>query len=82
MLTPTTGGIKFLAHVQSTPNTVWTINHNFGFKPLVEIQVYDDAVLKKAYPLNLEHVDDNTVVITWTVARTGFATIAGEQVPA
>lgn len=77
-----TGGIKFIQHSQSTPSTVWTIVHNFGALPVVEILAYDGTVLKKAYPATLEHVDENTVQITWSQARAGFAMIASEQIVA
>lgn len=73
-------GILVYRHTQSTPSITWTIVHNLGTKPLVELFVYDsNGDLQKAWPLAMEHSDDDTVVVTWSQGRTGFATLATHQ---
>ena len=80
LFSTTKAGILIHRHVQSTPAITWTIVHNLGTKPLVELFVYDGGGnLQKAWPLTMEHVDDDTVTITWSQGRTGFATLATHQ---
>lgn len=31
------GGGNTLAYTQSTPSSLWIVNHNLGFKPLVDV---------------------------------------------
>lgn len=78
-ITATQGGIRVYRHVQSTPASVWTVYHALGTKPIVEIMVDDEGVLKKAWPLEMSHVDDNTVTVRWSTARTGQATFLSHQ---
>lgn len=73
-------GILVYRHTQSAPAQTWTIVHNLGTKPLVELFVNDgNGDLQKAWPLGLEHVNDDTVVVTWSINRTGYATLATHQ---
>mgnify|MGYP006266974905 CR=1 FL=1 len=56
-------------HTQSIASAVWTITHNLGFKPSVELfnagsQEIDGDVL---------HLSDNVVQVTFTIPITGFA---------
>jgi hypothetical protein len=76
MPSPSMGGVRFFQFTQSAPATTWTIYHAFGSKPLVELNVDDSGTVKKAYPLSIEHTDDNTVTVTWSTARTGRASLA------
>lgn len=72
---PVQGGVKMWIHSQDTPSTMWNIYHGMGVEPIVEIQVpNDDNVLVKAYPVSITQVDENTVEIQWSVARTGKVT--------
>lgn len=53
----------------SSPSTTWTINHNLGFKPSVELlnsgsQEIDGDVV---------HTSVNQTVVTFTAAVAGFA---------
>ena len=79
MLTPSQGGVKFWQYEQTTPSATWNIYHAFGQKPLIDVNVWDGGVLKKAFPLSVAHVDDNNVTITWTSPRTGFVNFASTQ---
>ncbi|MFZ9349497.1 MAG: hypothetical protein ACO242_02245 [Candidatus Fonsibacter ubiquis] len=61
-------GTSYL-HTQSTASAVWTIAHNLGFKPSVELfnagsQEIDGDVL---------HLSDNVVQVTFNIPITGFA---------
>ena len=54
---------------QVTPSTTWTINHNLGYKPAIDLfsvgsQEIDGGVV---------HTSDNQTVVTFTVATAGFA---------
>jgi len=76
MLTPTTGGVKFFQHTQSVAASTWNIFHGFGAKPMVDINVLDGGVVKKAFPLSVVHIDENNVQVTWSSARAGTASLA------
>lgn len=76
MLTPSMGGVKIFQYTQSTPAIVWNIFHGYGTKPLVDVNVFDGGVVKKAFPLSVVHIDNDNVQITWTSARTGIVSIA------
>ena len=64
----TTGGVAY-THLQSLPNTVWTINHNLGMRPAVTIldtggnEVEADVV----------HTSFNQLVIRFAVPIAGIA---------
>jgi len=61
-------------------SATWTIVHDFGTKPLVDINVdLGGGVIDKAFPLAVYHTDDNTVVIQWSSPRTGYVTFLGTR---
>lgn len=74
-MTLTTGGIKVYYHIQSAANSTWTITHNLGGKVIAEFWAMDGSVLKKAFPLSVIHQDDNQMVVTWSAAKEGRATL-------
>jgi hypothetical protein len=77
MFTPTTGGIKFFQYDQVTPMSTWTIYHAFGCHPIIDINVIDaNGKVQKAFPVSIEHVDNNTAIVRWSSPRAGFATLA------
>ena len=62
------GGVAYV-HTQSTPSTTWTINHNLGFRPTVELldagsQEIDGEVA---------HPSVNQTVVTLNPATAGLA---------
>ena len=62
------GGAAYV-HTQSTPSATWTITHNLGFKPSVELlntgsQEIDGDVV---------HVSENVTTVYFTTAVAGFA---------
>lgn len=70
------GGIGFFEHRQTVASDTWIVQHNLGFKPIIEVSAFDGGILKKAYPENVVHDNDNRVTITWSTPRTGFVTAA------
>lgn len=75
MPTPSTGGVKFLEYTQTVPADTWTIYHAFGAHPIVDTNVNVNGVITKAFPTAIEHLDENTVIVRWTIARRGTATL-------
>jgi hypothetical protein len=69
-------GVNFFQYVQSNDATVWNIYHGMGNHPMVETNVYVNGVLEKAFPISIVHLDSNTVRITWSQGRRGFASLA------
>lgn len=66
-------------HTQTEPATVWTITHNLGGNgssvPIVDVLVpYGDA-LQKVLPLSIIPIDENTVEVSFSIARVGKAVI-------
>lgn len=80
MPTPSTGGIKFFTHNQSSPSATWNIYHGFNAMPMIDINVIEGGQVQKAFPLSIIHVDDNNVQITWSSPRIGYASFASNQV--
>ncbi len=72
-------GIMVYRFTQTVPLLTWTIVHNLGSKPMVELFVDDNGTLKKAWPVSMDHIDNDTVVVTWSQGRTGQATLATHQ---
>lgn len=56
-------------HTQSTAASTWTINHNLGFKPSVEL--FDSG--SQEIDGHVVHTSVNQVVVTFTKSITGFA---------
>jgi hypothetical protein len=56
-------------HTQSSSATTWTINHNLGFKPSVEL--FDNG--SQEIDGHVVHTSANQVVVSFTKAITGFA---------
>lgn len=60
---------------QSTPATVWTINHNLGVYPVVDAFVTYEGELQKIIPSAVTFIDTNTVQLSFSTAQAGFATV-------
>lgn len=63
----------FFHHKQTVPASTWAITHNLGHTPVGDVMISVDGVLEKMLPLNVEHQDDNTVIITFSTPETGEA---------
>lgn len=71
-----TGGTHL--HAQSTPATVWTVNHNLG-QTYVNVEPIDSSnqsfVGRYDYPV-ITFIDDYTLTLTFTTAQAGWAAIS------
>jgi hypothetical protein len=52
---------------------VWTINHNLGFKP-AGVQIFDSGGTE--WLGIVEHLDNNTLTVTFTAAFGGVAYVS------
>lgn len=65
-------------HTQSSPSATWTITHNLGCKPIVEVLVSTGGTaVTKIYPSKVEHVSDNSLVLEFTSSKSGKARLIG-----
>lgn len=65
-------------HNQSTPSTTWTIAHNMGTQFVAtDVTVSGEKLL----PLNVKIVDADNIVIEFTNAQVGKATIISTTTP-
>jgi len=61
---------------QSSASTTWTINHNLGVYPIVDILINDTSnggMLTKMIPLNITIIDVNNITVSFSTAQTGQA---------
>lgn len=63
------GGITGFVHTQASPATTWTVNHNLGYKP--EVQVYNAGSIQVL--AEVEHSTVNQTIIRIAPATSGFA---------
>jgi hypothetical protein len=63
------GGTTAYVHTQSTPATAWTINHNLGFRPSVEL--LDSG--SQEIDADVSHPSVNQTVVTLKSAIAGLA---------
>lgn len=63
-------------HVQSTPSASWVVVHNLGMYPVADIYIDYEGEKHKILPLSVEYTDLNTCTITFSIPRTGLATVA------
>jgi hypothetical protein len=63
------GGIVGYVHTQGSAATTWTINHNLGYKPVV--QVYNAGSLQMI--AEIEDVTINQTIVRVSPAQSGFA---------
>ena len=60
-------------HIQSTPSTVWTIVHNFGYYP-GGITLVDSS--KRVFMAEVSYVDTVVLIVTIAGAQSGFAYVS------
>lgn len=63
-------------HVQDTPSALWTINHNVGGYPCVDVYVTVNEVLTKIMPSDVTYVSPTTCTLTFSAPRSGFAQVS------
>lgn len=75
--------MKTLDFKQTTPAATWTINHNFGTTVLaVDAWISHNGNNEAILPQNIVVSSENTIVISFSAARTGGARIVAKPVPA
>jgi hypothetical protein len=62
-------GNAFFEHYQGTPSTLWTVNHNLNKHPSVTTATSAGNTIVGT----VTYINNNTVTIRFTPARTGFA---------
>lgn len=62
-------GGSYYEHTQSTPSTTWTINHNLGYRPSVELRTTGG----QEFDADIQHPTVNQVVVTLNTALAGYA---------
>jgi hypothetical protein len=70
---------KQFEFVQATPALTWTIVHNLGGYPIVDLFVTDPATsqITKIMPISTVYIDNTTIEITFAIARAGTARLIG-----
>ena len=63
-------------HVQETESTEWTIVHNMGRLPVIDVYVVSGAETKIVYPSLVEVIDDMSCVISFSIPRSGTAVLS------
>ena len=72
--------MKTLNYIQATPAVAWTITHNFGQKVIADTWVDVNGTLTKILPKKVTNVNDNTLMIEFTTARSGSARLISSAV--
>lgn len=70
-------GMTTYIHEQQVASSTWTVNHDLGCKPVVEVLVDVDGVRQKIFPLKVKHTSDTVMQITFVSPRTGVARLVG-----
>lgn len=63
-------------HTQDTPADTWTIAHGLNCKPVVSVSVNYDGKLQVILPSQIQFVDLNTVVVSFTQPYSGVARLS------
>jgi len=56
-------------HTQSSASSTWTINHNLGYKPAVELLTVGGVEMEG----DVVHVSDNQVIVYFVISVAGTA---------
>lgn len=65
-------GVQRYKHTQAVASTEWIIQHNLN-KQMVVCDTYIDNSL--VLPKAVDIIDNNTVKVTWTSAKVGYAAV-------
>lgn len=63
-------------HTQTVPASTWTIIHNLGVYPMVDIQIVDNGQTKVIIPQSVIYVNSNTITVSFSSNFVGTATLA------
>lgn len=64
-------GAEVVEFAQEMPSMVWTVLHNFGRRPLVQVLVDDEVVAA-----DVSHLDLNTMRVTFSTPQSGSTLIS------
>lgn len=64
-----------IRHVQETPADTWVVAHGQRGYPVVDVYTAENNTVQKILPMGVEYVDENTVNIYFSEARSGFASV-------
>lgn len=63
------GPVGGYTHTQASPNTVWTINHNLGVKPVISLYTTGGV----EFEAQVTHINDNQAVVNLATSIAGSA---------
>jgi hypothetical protein len=63
-------------HVQAVESTEWTIIHNMGRLPVIDVYVSSGGETKIIYPALVEVIDEMSCVISFSIPRSGTAILS------
>lgn len=72
---------KTVNHIDNAGQSVWTITHNLGIKPVSDAWINFNGAEIKILPVSAIHIDDNTLQLTFTNSEIGGVRIVGVNVP-
>lgn len=64
-------------HVQASASATWTIAHNLNSAPICDVVQDDGGIWSRILPENVEHVDLNNMIITFSTPISGVARLIG-----
>lgn len=65
----------FHRHTQTAESALWTITHNLGRYPVVDVFVSIDGQLRRIMPSEVTFIDNNMCTVAFSSPRSGFATV-------
>ena len=65
----------FYQHIQDTPASVWTVQHNLHDYPIIDVFVDEAGIMTKIIPAEITYIDGVTATITFSFAIAGVAQV-------
>lgn len=63
-------------HIQASASSTWTIAHNLGMYPAIDVFVDEGAQQQKIIPASISYTNANECVVTFSSNRTGLALVS------
>lgn len=60
---------------QETAAALWTIKHNLGVYPILDVYVLTNNGVQKIMPGTITYVDKNTCTVSFSTPYSGFALV-------
>jgi hypothetical protein len=73
--------MQVLTFKQTVPTATWTITHNFGTKPTLDVWVDYQGGREKILPSEVVHLSDNITQINFTESFTGSVRLVASGYP-